>query len=373
MVSKRAEPTDWVKHCKSFLKNCDTGGTAEQKDYTGRRGLSWNTFRVHLSKYRKSDTYKRSLAQTQSTARLLKSKGSKKTGASAQSPSDNQAKNADGENPLGAHVAKRVPKTKKHVVKKDDGLYKFKKGHSASLVHGKYSKILFLSPEYQELAQMSLRDQKSLLGQQYALISVTTVSTENTLIERYKNNDPIKKKVMGSDGTVTDVELTFNEAMADVAVTGAMPMNEILKTMTTTESKLAAIEQAEYQQPAYTPADIVFHTASIMELRDTDSLSAKDTCNRFMLMGLVPPSTLVREFEKELNNTVPPPPPDTGITGEEVRDIKKKQNVKRAKAKQDLEARRVENEKMYAGFTGVGDENVTTREPVTIDGESENA
>lgn len=373
MVSKKAEPTDWVKHCKSFLKNCDTGGAAEQKAYTGRRGLSWNTFRVHLSKYKKSETYKRSLAQTQSAARLVKSKTSKKTGTSAQSPSENRAKNAGETIPVGAHVAKRVPKTKKHVVQKEDGLYKFAKGHSASLVHGKYSKILFLSPEYEELAQMSLRDQKSLLGQQYALIGVTAVSTENQLMDRYKNNDPITKKVMDSTGKVTDVELTFNEAMAEIAIASAMPMNEILKTMTTTESKLAAIEQAEYQQAAYTPAEIVFHTAEIMAYRDEESLSAKDTCNRFMLMGLVPPSTLVREFEKELNNTKPQPPADAGITGAEVRAIKTSQDIKRAKAATELNERRIANEKMYAGFTGVGDENVTTREPVTIDGESENA
>jgi len=70
---KEKKKIDYIKHCKKFLSGADIS-TSAAKIYVERRGIKFNTFRVHLAKYMKSEAYLKRLSQKSILRELAKRK-----------------------------------------------------------------------------------------------------------------------------------------------------------------------------------------------------------------------------------------------------------------------------------------------------------
>lgn len=345
-----AEPTDWTKHIKRFLKSDDNSPTG-RKAYAIHHGLSNNTFRVRLSKYKLSPTYKNSIQQ-QTPEREAKKRTTKK--------SDQNAAKAGkaGTTP----VASNVPKSSRDDFISRDDPRTFKRGNTTSMVTGAHAKKAFLSPEYAGKSQMNGEDVMALLTAQYSLINDSGVSVQKSIKEAYSSGEPLTKKTMNSKGEVVDVELTEDDALFDAALKISGPMSELAKIIIASKVKMEELELKRRDAPVFSKHEISDMLIALMVRKEQNKLSAVQTCHSFYALGQIPPPGLEREKEIELRDAEPEVPKGNGVGPDAAADMQEflKGRLKdRPKLLEEMEKR---NAEIYAGNDGVGDENFIEKE-----------
>ena len=220
---------DWLRHCKAFLKKHDDT-VAERKAYCEKKRLNYNSFRPQLAKYKKSQAYKNSIAQ-QTPARQAK-KGA------AQNDKLQSAENGEGEGRRVRDLSNGSVSVKPDNERLADGTYRFTKGNTASVLHGRYAKKAFLNEEYQELSQGGFDELLALFKQQFHLVNNESIRRLQEITELYENGDAIKRTTLTAEGKVVETPLTQAEATSEVLNTSAAALSEMMKVVNVAEKTL---------------------------------------------------------------------------------------------------------------------------------------
>ncbi|QUM78766.1 hypothetical protein HWV00_21065 (plasmid) [Moritella sp. 24] len=350
-----SKKTDWLKHCKRFLQNGST--PAEQRDYAERHLLNYNTFRKRLAAYKKSDTYKRSLAATETVHAKIR-------GGKAKAKREIAESQIPKEMTRGARVAKPMPAAHPGIKYNQNGTRSFRPGNRVALLHAEFLKGGFRSRNYESRGKVGIDENLELLNTQFATIHDTGAELIHDLEARYKDNDPIVLKEMNATGKVVERELSLAEARIEIAQQTAMPMTEIFKVMLAGEVKLAELELKDRDAPMFSKFEQYQITKEIIQQRIDEKLTAGETCSMFLLAGVEPPSILSREYEIELRNAEAEPPSDDGITPDQASELKNHLVQRNSDTPDWLAKRRAENARVYAESAGVGDELITHSEEV---------
>jgi len=172
---KKGKKVDYLKQCKQFLKKIDTSAKARQA-YALNKRLNDNTFRAHLSKYIKSDGYKRSLEQQSILNEIKKRKNYVDIQQSISNP---------------------------HLSRLEDGRRAFIKGNNSGLTHGRYSSA---TPQIKSRTELSLKlDQLRVIYSDYIKI------IEND----YAAGKPIILKKL-TENKIINIEVSKLDAISEV-------------------------------------------------------------------------------------------------------------------------------------------------------------
>ena len=345
--------TDWLKHCKRFLK---TGSTpSEQRDYAKEHLVNYNTFRKRLSAYKSSDSYKKSIAITETVHAKIRDG---KPAPNSKSVPKSCQKITSG----SARVATRVPSSNPGIKNNADGTRSFRPSNQVALLHGEFIRGGFRSRNYARRGQVSSAENLGLLKAQFATISDAAEELAIEIDERYDNGNPIILKEVNAQGKVTERELSKHQALIEVAIKAAIPMGEIHKIIQGSEEKLFNMEMRDREAPLYSADEKLEITRQILTERMNKKLTITETCNKFIFEGLTPPAILSRELEIEQRNAEPEPPKDDGVTADEASALKQILISNSKEAPDWLAKRRAENDRIYAELACVGDELITKNE-----------
>lgn len=351
-----AKKVDWIKQVKYFLKNMEDT-VAERKNFCEHRNLPYNTFRTHLSKYKKSDAFKNSQAQ-QSAGREIKK----------QSTKEEVEKKSKVE--VAGHRARITVTTKDSnpdIERLPGGLRRFRSGNTASLVHGKHAKKAFLSDEYAELSQSPLADQLGLLKQHFHFMNNLGVKNIRSIEERYANNQPITKTSLNGKGEVVSDELTLEEALKEVGIEVLIPLNEVLKTIGIVEKGLTETEIKLHAVPALSKADQQEILGELVLMRTEENWSASQLVAHLVSHRVDIPPWLLKDLENELRNAEDEIDDTGGLTPEEAEELREKSIARRAGRQERLRKIKERNVSVYAGAADLGTEMLTNSEEADIE------
>lgn len=350
--------TDWQKHCKIFL-NGDDLSTDGARAYCEHKLLAFNTFRVRLAAFKKTDAFKRHVAQKTPAAQIKKKLSS--GGVSAK-----RAKKAPPESKLA-----KIPRTHAVIAKPEHsqvesnglGGFKFKKRHSASTIHGKHRQVSFTDKGTEERAQSPLDDIITLLRARNDLVNTLIVEKLKDIDDRYDNDEPITIKRMSNDGKWIEVELERAEAKYEANKDPSLAMCELTKTIIAGEKTLHDLAKSEFELDlkAFTAPRLSTNEAHVIKLEILDQYKAglplRDTLMEFERVGVPAPALLMREYDNELR--LAEPPEAEGITAMERVGVTKKMQEIRASKDEWLANQADLNKAIYSEFLGLGDEHVT--------------
>ena len=236
-----AKRTDWNKQIKYFLKNHED--TVEQrKVFCKNRGLTYNSFRVKLGQYKKSDQFKNSLAQQTPLSQAKK--------RSHQQEKENE-KIHDDQRTTRAHIPEAPARDQPVNIQRSNGTRRFAPGNKASLIHGKYAQKAFLDDEYQELSALPLEVQVRLLKQHIHLINNVAVERIQFIRKEYAADRPLTYTKVDEKGQVVEVPIPLDEALVTASSKAAAPMTEMIKTLGTVEKGLVESECKLRMMPLY--------------------------------------------------------------------------------------------------------------------------
>ena len=351
-----AKKVDWIKQVKGFLKSMvDT--VAERKNFCEHKGLPYNTFRTHLSKYKKSDAFKNSQAQ-QSAGREIKKQSTKE----------------EVEKKSKVEVAGR--RARITVTKKDSnpdierlpgGLRRFRPGNTASLVHGKHAKKAFLSDEYAELSQSPLVDQLGLLKQHFHFMNNLGVKNIRNVEDRYANNQPITKTSVNGKGEVVSVELTIEQVLNELSLGVLTPLAEALKIIAIVEKGLTETEIKLHAVPALSKADQQEVLSELVLMRTEENWSASQLVAHLVSHRVDIPPWLLKDLENELRNAEDEVDDTGGLTPEAAEVLREKSIARRAGRQERSNEIKKRNDNIYAGAAGLGSEKLTNSKEVGIE------
>lgn len=352
-----AKKTDWIKQIKFFLKNHEDT-VEERKIFCKNKGLVYNSFRVKLSQYKKSDQFKNSLAQQTPLSEAKK--------RSTQQARE-EAKNLDEKGTTRARLTDSITQNQPTNIQRKDGTRSFAPGNKAHLIHGKYAKKAFLDDEYQELSALPLEVQVRLLKQHIHLINNVSVERIQFIRKEYEEGRPLTRVKLDEKGNITETAIPMDEALVDASTQAAGPMTEMIKALGTVEKGLVESECKVRLQPTYSRVEMDSHFAEVMNLRVESKWTALQTLGECVQRMLEPPAWLLKEVEFELRNAEPEIDDSEGVSPDEAAAIIERQRERTANANAWLEKRRRKNAEIYAASKGVGDEKLTVS--TTIDGE----
>jgi predicted double-glycine peptidase len=188
---KNGKKIDYLKHCKKFLLQVDISPEA-RKAYALRKRFSDNTFRGHVSKYKKSEEYKKSLEQQSIIKEIKKRKNY-----------------ADQEQGV----------INNNLYQLDNGCRTFVKGNQAGREHGKKSST---APQIKSLinflnnkTEKSLCDIRLELSQQLEQLKVNYSDYIQIIEKDYAEGRNIILKKL-SECHVLNVEVSKSDAIAEV-------------------------------------------------------------------------------------------------------------------------------------------------------------
>ncbi|MDC5753574.1 hypothetical protein [Vibrio europaeus] len=328
--------TDWNSHCETFLKQDDQSAKARNA-YAGANGINPNSFRRELSNYKKltasSDTSKangkpdqnkksdqnakadQEKSQKPSKNKTLKNQKDKSKGKAG--GSDHTKPDQSGGTTRGrAHVAKNDPN-----VIRENGTRRFKKGNTASLIHGAYAKEFFLHDGHEEWATTPLADIHSLAKSKYMLME----SIRTDLIRQTKNDYEEGRshtKEVFEGGELTLVPMTFQEAIFAAMLAGHKEQTKLLSDIAKVEQTQNSLNIQSYNLSPLSKEEQIKEIASVLASYEKKEITAIDAGLALSAKGIEPPGTLKLLIEKEVEAMDDNDDSEEGITEEELARLK---------------------------------------------------
>lgn len=344
---------DWLKHCKAFLKKHEDT-VAERKAYCDLKRLNYNSFRPKLAEYKKSQAYKNSLSQ-QSIERQLKKSVSKKTNATSGSVDEKEGRRA-------RDLSNDEDDVKKTYEVTPGGCRSFVKGNTASLLHGKYAKKVFLNDECKELANGSFDDLLMLFKQQFHLMNIQAISRLQEIEELYDAGDCVKKTTVSIDGSVIETPITKAQAVDEVLSNSAAALSEMMKVANAAEKTVVDREIKFMQMSTTSQQDKERTLKELILLKAKEKWSVFDFVEQCAMRSVEPPVWAIKQLEHELRTAEPEIDTSGGVTPEQARELREESIRRRAGRKERLAVIQERNAQIYAGAADLGKEKETVAE-----------
>ncbi|MGF1905223.1 hypothetical protein [Aliivibrio salmonicida] len=343
-----AKTVDWIKQVKHFLKNYDDT-VSERKKFCEHRNLSYNSFRTHLGKYKKSDAFKNSLAQ-------------KSVGREAQKRSASESIKDDAqseEKSRHAQIAVTARDSNPNISRSSSNHCSFRKGNTASLVHGKFAKKAFISDAYKELSLAPLSEQIALLKQQFHFISDLGVKKKTHIKNEYEAGRPFKKTTVSSEGKITTEDISEEDALYEVAMQAIVPLTEMIKALSTTEKNMMDSDLKAHAAPSVSRSDQDTLLANLVTVRAQNKWTASDLVAQCVINKVDLPPWLLKELEIELRYAEEEIDESGGLSDKDAEAIRERSLERRGGRAERLAEVRKRNAAIYEGAADLGAEKLT--------------
>ncbi len=328
--------TDWNSHCETFLKQDDQSAKARNA-YAQECGLNPNSFRRELTKHKKTlssdgssepshkpDQQKKSDQNDKPDQKTPQKKPKTKDVKNQQVKSKGRGGRSDHTKPdqpgettrARAHVAKNDPN-----VIRDNGTRCFKKGNTASLIHGAYAKEFFLNDNHQEWANTSLADVHSLAKSKYMLMESIRTDLIRQTKKDYEEGRAHTKEVFEA-GELKLVPMTFQEAIFSAMLAGHKEQTKLLSDIAKVEQTQQALHVQMYNLSSLTRQEQITEISKVLGDYEDKKITAIDAGLQLSAKGIEPPGTLKLLIEKEVEALDDDGDEDEGISEEELAKLK---------------------------------------------------
>lgn len=360
----------WQKHCVAFSKQADQSA-ASRNAYCDKHKLNPNSFRREFAAFKSSGAQPETKpAKESKKVGPVKAEPSKKN----DEPRTDAQKSKSVKGRAGSTRVPRINVTVKtaadrphpNVVLREDGTRTFTQGNTASVKHGAYSRLMTDLDLECDPADFSLADLGQVAKSRVLAMSRIRQAKLEAISQLYSDGKKMTRVVIGPDGA-TNEPITLLEAIEDVEYSGIEPLTRLVQLAVQVEEKAISMEKMRRDMAHLSRGEIVEVTASILQRRALEDLTATDTCRLFAENGIEPPKFLQAESDKEIKAATPPPPDDGGLTNEAIEDARRKALERKNNTQGELSERQAWLDKTLASTGQVGDVRVTESDPTDDD------
>lgn len=358
----------WQKHCAAFSKQADQSAAARNA-YCEKNQLNPNSFRREFAAYKNSGAEPETKPEKEpKKVRPVKGESSKKNDeprTDAQKPKAGKGRAGSTRVPrINISVKTAAGRPHPNVVTRPDGTRTFTQGNTASVKHGAYSRLMTDLDLECDPSEFSLADLGQVAKSRVLGMARIRQAKLNAVERLYDEGKKMTRPVMTPDGIVNE-PMTLLEAIEDIEYSGIEPLTRLVALAVQVEEKTISMEKMRRDMAHLSRGEIVEMTASILQRRALEELSATDTCRLFAESGIEPPKFLQAESDKEIKKATPPPPEDGGLTNEQIEEARRKAIERKNASQGELSERQEWLDTTLAATGQVGDVRVT--ESVTDD------
>ena len=327
---------DWKSHCETFLKQVDQSARARNA-YAEQCSININSFRRELTKYKKilaedsnSTQSKKanqppkadqnSKADQKVTTKKQKNKSVKNQSYKSKGKAEGSDHKEIDQPVSSTRVRARVAKNDPNIIRAN-GTRCFKKGNTASLIHGAYAKEFFLNQSHEEWSATSLEEIHSLAKSKYMLMESIRTDVIRQTKNDYEEGRAHTKEVF-ENGELTLVPMTFQEAIFAAMLAGHKEQTKLLSDIAKVEQTQQALLVQLRNMSEMSRAEQIEYIAVTLGKYENKEITAIEAGLSLSAKGIEPPGTLKLLIEKEVEAMDDNDDSEEGITEEELARLK---------------------------------------------------
>ena len=362
----------WTARCAEYLESVGGIGNdsvPKRQQYCADHDLSYNSFRREFAKY------KSNLPDIADTApkgdKPEKKQKGKGAGAQRQTsqPSDkSDQRGGDTARDLKApDNGKQALKNLKSDLKKSPDVVRgdrprrrmFTKGNQAALIHSGHSSQFFIDEDEAAYSTAGMDDVIGLMTRRLLSMEAIRTAKIRAVQKDYEEGNQHLREIQDPSGETIKVPMTFLEAIEFAEVSGLDILEKVVGRLSSAREKQHKISVDLHRLEQYNAQEIVEMTSTLLAKRESDELTASETCQLFYQEGIEPPALLFKEAELEIKNSGGGEVDDDGLSDDAIADLHKEAANRQEEHRAFREQREKDNNELLADLSGLGDVQVT--------------